>query len=120
MNLIDKTANQSTFDRIFAMLNEEYYKSEEIEDKLQEVKDIMIDEYTPSKSFDHFSDQTFKSFREVNSRIERHTKDLEGKKEELGDMDRRIKAKTDVKETDRLWEESKRHPLNEDFTELYN
>ena len=35
-------------------------------------------------------------------------------------MDRRIKAKTDKLETERLWEESKRHPLNEDFTELYN
>ena len=56
MNLIDKTANQSTFDRIFTMLEEDYYKVNVIEDKLQEVKDIMIDEYAPIKSFDHFSE----------------------------------------------------------------
>jgi len=35
-------------------------------------------------------------------------------------MDARVMSKADQTETQRLWNEAKRHPLNEDFKDLYN
>ena len=45
MNLIDKSENQKTFDRIFGLLENEYYKGPVVDDKIRELHDMVVDDY---------------------------------------------------------------------------
>ena len=80
----------------------------------------MTDEYTLISTLEEFEASCEENFGGLDKTLEDVTRDLEKCSSGLDDMDARVKSKTDIKETARLWKETKRHPLNEDFKDLYN
>jgi len=76
MSQQDKSANTATFDRIFALLDEDYYKVDVIESKIKEVKKIMIDDYTLITTMTQFQAQCDGSFSDMKSTTDQHSKEL--------------------------------------------
>jgi len=116
----DKEENQSTFDRLFGLLEKEYYKGKLIDSKVDAVRTKMEKEYALLTQLAYFEEETKRKNDSMQLILDHHTKDLENHHYGMDDLSARVKYKTDIKETDRLWRETKRHPTNDDFKDLYS
>ena len=57
-NAKDKEENQSTFSRLFTILDKEYYKGTFIESRINNLREMVEDDYTKLKDMRDFENET--------------------------------------------------------------
>ena len=119
-NTSDTAKNRATFDTIFQLLEDEYYKYPVIDKKCSDLRAMIVNDYRLQKDSVEFEADNDSRLKVINFSIDKHKLELGNYADTFEDFHVRIKNKVDRAEGDRLWKETARFPTNEDFKDLYN
>ena len=99
MNVIDKSENASTFDRIFKLLDTQYYKRPVIDEKITTLNDLVVDNYFLSNDQKEYVEVTSQKLLGLSKNIHCHIGEIGSIKQEMEEQCERIYKKADLSET---------------------